>query len=412
MHVTDPLVEVIRLAIRRAIGSKVPIQFITGHTHVRAWSKLDDHAASFEAGRYLDTLGFCSFPTKKEVIATRMEQNSMYNITDVTSSEYISAEPSRFEHVFLEADRSSLQTMLSSDEGFTTFTKSSQGLRLTDSIHATQEKLNLNSVVGCSPQRYYLEEPLNSKSSLWRLYMEEVAPNVLQRSPELKSATGMSDEPLFVQGTGALRYDLFQGTVVLDDIISVCPFNDTIFLVGKVQGWQLLAGLNMSALEAIDGNKNASTLPRWAFSSVDFNLNQSYYLLTSQFHLNEMVGLVENYLGYPLPDPNPFIRHPTGDDNSDLRFWTTTDMWKAYIEREWKCKTSGQSGNSSRQNATDGAALAKEEKPLTVAVFIVLIVCGLYIYQKRKEHLERAGYIPIGDPTTTLIRTSSTLTYR
>ena len=48
-----------------------------------------------------------------------------------------------------------------------------------------------------------------------------------------------------------------------------------------------------------------------------------------------------------------------------------------------------------------------QERPMTVVFFMALIVAGVYVYQKRKEHLERSGYIPIGDPTINLMRTST-----
>ena len=39
----------------------MPVQFVTGHSHIRAFARLDAHAASFEAGNYANTLGFASF---------------------------------------------------------------------------------------------------------------------------------------------------------------------------------------------------------------------------------------------------------------------------------------------------------------------------------------------------------------
>jgi hypothetical protein len=62
MGTDDPLVKVIRDEIREHAGDEIPIQFITGHTHHRRYARVDDLSASFEAGRYLDTVGFVSFP--------------------------------------------------------------------------------------------------------------------------------------------------------------------------------------------------------------------------------------------------------------------------------------------------------------------------------------------------------------
>jgi len=67
MDLVDPLVEVIRSAIRTQIGEGTPVVFITGHTHYRGVKQLDDLTMTFEAGRYMDTVGFVSFPKKESV---------------------------------------------------------------------------------------------------------------------------------------------------------------------------------------------------------------------------------------------------------------------------------------------------------------------------------------------------------
>ena len=68
MGYNDPLVDVILARIRQVCGDDMPVQFITGHTHIRANRQLDYFSSSFEAGRFLDTVGLVSFPTKKECI--------------------------------------------------------------------------------------------------------------------------------------------------------------------------------------------------------------------------------------------------------------------------------------------------------------------------------------------------------
>ena len=40
MHYTDPLVTSLLGHIRTAAGADVPVQFLTGHSHIRAWTKL------------------------------------------------------------------------------------------------------------------------------------------------------------------------------------------------------------------------------------------------------------------------------------------------------------------------------------------------------------------------------------
>ena len=61
MDLADPLVSVLLKAIRREVGPDVPVQFLTGHSHISAWNRLDARASSFEAGHYGDTVGFAAF---------------------------------------------------------------------------------------------------------------------------------------------------------------------------------------------------------------------------------------------------------------------------------------------------------------------------------------------------------------
>lgn len=66
MDLKDDNVGIINDAIRAA-GVDTPVQFVTGHTHYRGFSKVDDAASSFEAGHYLDTLGWISFDLEDDV---------------------------------------------------------------------------------------------------------------------------------------------------------------------------------------------------------------------------------------------------------------------------------------------------------------------------------------------------------
>jgi len=66
MDKDDENVDVILNGIRSMAGEvkgldTINVQFVTGHTHYRGWTKKDSFSSSFEAGHYLDTLGFMSF---------------------------------------------------------------------------------------------------------------------------------------------------------------------------------------------------------------------------------------------------------------------------------------------------------------------------------------------------------------
>jgi hypothetical protein len=430
MHVTDPLVDVIRLAIRKIVGRNISIQFITGHTHIRAYAELDDHSTSFEAGRFLDTIGFCSFPTKAfhpmiddGVDAKRGTEDGV----DVAFSGVI-GDGGMFQHVYIEPTRESMsQVLIATHEavsggGSNPTLDTSGGLILSRRIYETQEQLGLSTLIGCAPVDYELDHAMDQDDSLWGLYMYHVIPTILFAPPtngDKNSTTpaalllvGNDITPIFVQGTGAFRYKLFQGRVVLDDVIAVCPFNDTIYqFSSQLTGNELLNVLNVTSSypnTVIPALSNSGTLPYLAVStnsSIDANCN--YTLFTSHFHVADMTDRIHRVLGHPIPDPRPVqvLNGAPGD------FWTTTNMWKSFIEQEWQCTAKDLHRSPALEGQHRRSHVVQEERPLTVLVFILILVGGLYVYQKRKENLARSGYMPIGDPTTALWRSSS-MTFR
>ena len=60
----DNLLNVILSSIRTKKGLQFPVAFITGHTHIRASFPLDKFAFSFEGGKFMDTIGYLSFPNE------------------------------------------------------------------------------------------------------------------------------------------------------------------------------------------------------------------------------------------------------------------------------------------------------------------------------------------------------------
>ena len=422
MHVTDPLVNVIKQAIRTIlndddddedddvgnddnINHPVPILFITGHTHIRGYAVLDENAASFEAGRFLDTLGFVSFPLP--VV------NDTHHMNMRDDSQMIpTAVQDRFQHVFLDTNRQTFAETL----GFQEWKPTATGALLTDTIHQTQSAMGLLEVVGCNDHgEYYLDAGMTRQDSLWRLYMQEVVPTVL---------THYNESMVFVQGTGAFRYPLFDGTVVVDDIIAVCPFNDTMYqLPVTLLGSQLVEVLNLSTTDPNSEVVPGTELPYFATSTFHIDSREYYSLLTARFHLHDIIHRIETVTGIPI---SPSGLEPLVNPRSE-RVWTTTDLWTEYVRTQWPCqehppqqqshddddddddagqkeqgdtmetstRTAIVSSASQKQQAKEGQI--QEEKPITSGIFIVLVVCGLWIYQKRKQYLQRKGYIPVGD---------------
>ena len=85
------------------------------------------------------------------------------------------------------------------------------GTALSGQISAARDALHLTRVLGCSHRNYEGRE-------LTDLYMKDVVPTAVLTSPTSQ---------WYVQSTGGLRYDLYQGNVSVDDVYKILPFRDT-----------------------------------------------------------------------------------------------------------------------------------------------------------------------------------------
>ena len=449
MGYSDPLVDVILARIRQVCGDDMPVQFITGHTHIRANQQLDYYSSSFEAGRFLDTVGLVSFPTKKKLIPpgpniTSIPNNST-NLTNtsypsiVTShtpstypstnpssypslnpSSYPSSNPSSFPSLYPSSDPSSdpssypsLHPSLQSssniswypssfpslapsislspsfspsispspsvalsdqpsirlnDEFIHTFIDTSvnnmknlvgvdvlrtkNGTELSNFIRGTQEKLGLFEILGYSPDTFYEKKDMQKSDSLWGLFLKEVVPN------ELLSL--YSGKNIFIQNSGAFRYDLFAGNVTLNDLVSTSPFNDTIFVVDdKVKGDDIIKAL---------GQPNAffDDFPYLGFAGVeDFNLNHTYRVFVSDFSVGYVTTMLMNVTNRKL-SPKKL------DDIS------TSLLWTRYINSTWACPEKKNEEEEPRDFLKDFFEFFRDYTALKVVAFILSFVIVVF----------------------------------
>lgn len=216
MHVTDDLVSVIREAIRDELGQDMPIQFITGHTHIRDYVVLDNASTSFEAGRFLDTLGFVSFPTQG-----RIQQKDS---STATSNQ-------QFQHVFINATVEQFRETLQVEDLITP-----EGERLSKFIKRVEAAKGLKEVLGCLDSSYYLEKNASDPQSLWGYFDRAVMASQFNR------------DQVSLFGYGQWRYDLVRGLddeVLLGDAISVSPFNDSLVAWKNIPGSLILSAKDL-----------------------------------------------------------------------------------------------------------------------------------------------------------------------
>ena len=294
MDAIDPLTGYIHKSIRSLIGPEMPIQFINGHTHRRAFHFYDDACTAFEAGRFLDTIGFVSFPTFASARDSDVPPRML------------------FRHVFLDANEKTLQHATG------VYNKTEKGSSLTDLIHQTQNSLGIEDVLGCSAHSYMIDRPLNAPDSLYGLYMRQVFPFEF----------GYNFSKVFVQSTGALRYSLLQGEVSIDDLIAVSPFEDLIFLAAQqIKGSDILA--------TFDDWMNTNRIPRewpfpYIFSGAGIDPQHIYDVYAADFDTMDIRRRLEQVIGRELAPATMF-------GHNDGSVITTKTVWQRFVVSNWPC---------------------------------------------------------------------------
>lgn len=310
MDLQDPSVYTLLNSMRGIIAKDVPIQFLTGHTHYRGWAKLDDWAASFEAGHYLDTIGFCSF----------------------------SRDLNRFSYEYIDANVPTLAAVLGMSDFQTT-----AGRYLSSVIKAAQATLGLNQVYGCAPKTYYSDQPLEHETSLWGLYASEVVPYTLFENNASR---------VLIQSTGSLRYDLYSGQVDKNDIVTMCPFEDSFWTVAqRVRGStlkQVMDNLNRdSRSQVLQTNRRhyngtaaaqVDLLPAYISSGNPPKSDEYYDVFTALFDVSDVSSAFE-HSGIPTQNVQVYEK------------FTDTSLWSSYTATEWPCDYFGVN-NPARHSST------------------------------------------------------------
>lgn len=325
MDVRDELTMVLLSKIRATVGNTTTVQFISGHTHIRAYQELDNQSTSFEAGHYLDTVGFISF-----------SRNS-----------------SNVEHVFIEANVNELTSIVGVDNIMT-----DNGRQVQNMILSAQEDMQLIERRGCSPDHYYEYYALSHPQSLWRLYMDKVINSYyFDGSPAF----------VFAQGSFALRYDLFRGEVTLDDIKSVCPFNDTVYRVtNNISGRDLVKVFGGKLNDPETSTHWKPDLPEYVCSVDKVDLDKTYEFYTVDFDLPYFVERVANVTGEKVEA----VAQATG----------TTQLWLDFVSRDWQKDVYCEAASS-------GDPLLLVVVGLTFAAVIIAVL--LLVRRRRKV---RTGY--------------------
>jgi len=285
MHYTDPLVNVILEGIR-ALQPDVPIQFVTGHSHIRGYTDLDSASSSFEAGHYLDTVGFASFPKRSSLSSQG------------------------FQHVFIDANRETFRNI----SGLSDYSTEA-GLALSRDIAEARARMGLSERIGCAPVTYEEFAALDRTDSLWKVFLDGVISETL---------FGGDEHKVLAMSTGSARYNIYAGNVTKDDIVTTWPFPDSFFLLKRDMPGATLAKA-LSELTAGDTYALAS------YVSTQFDEAQTYDVYGGSFdtgtaeHPGHLLAKLIDITGETLiPEPQ-------------FAGKTSTNLWYDHIPSAWPC---------------------------------------------------------------------------
>jgi hypothetical protein len=360
MGADDELVSVILRKIRAVAGSGVPVQFIAGHTHRRQVARPDPAASVVEPGRFLDTIGFASFPTK----ATFQSANE-------------SQIPGLFRNVFLDANIREMEQALGVEDLMT-----EEGEELSKFVYRTQEEMGLHEVIGCLRKSYYINRTSYEPDSLWKFFSEKIVP------------TQFDADVVVLMGQGFWRYDLLGGgDMRLDDVVAVSPFNESFVSWEGVSG-EIIATVNRS-LNAVNSSY-LPLLPNYVLAPMGpFQAAGSYRLVANRFE----AGTIQDAL----------ISVNSNFRAAELMNLTTTDIWIQYVHQYREgCTPSATSSQhkgtpSSGQwhNPLSGYDVSGEQLNRLLVVFafialgVVVIVTAAYVRMRGslwKRRVERQEY--------------------
>ncbi|KFY23467.1 hypothetical protein V493_05845 [Pseudogymnoascus sp. VKM F-4281 (FW-2241)] len=193
-------------AVFSAIRSQnwdTPIQFFSGHSHVRDFAKMDDKAYALQSGRYMETVGWMSVDGIKihgdaEVDAARgMKFQRRYIDNNLFGYHH---------HTGLNAS---------------TF-PTERGINASLAIASARKSMKLDKVFGCAPQDFWVNRsPYPSPTSIFSLLVDSILPDILT------PADDPSKPRIAIFNTGGLRFDIFKGTFTKDTTYLLSPFDNT-----------------------------------------------------------------------------------------------------------------------------------------------------------------------------------------
>jgi len=225
----NPLVNAIYEKIRSYVNPKMPIQFITGHSHIRSYAnniKNDYFAHKLSPGGLFDTIGWVTVPKfdKAQVLDVKLLKN------EATTG---------FSHQFLNASKSFLHSTLGlKGENNDIPLRTPRGNEISQLIHDTQTKLELNEIVACPGKDYFRNISMHEDNSLWKLWKDHVVKTqIFQKDKDRVMLVSKQIFRYDLRGRGSNKHD--NDAMTLDDVIAIAPYMEKVIYVGDVPDWMI-----------------------------------------------------------------------------------------------------------------------------------------------------------------------------
>jgi hypothetical protein len=295
----SPLIEHMHNNIRAHVDTRMPIQFITGHTHKRKYSdhiKNDHFAKKIQPGGQFDTIGFVSMP---KFANAQTKANGDVN--------------KEFGHIFLNTSKIVLHDTMSLQKDQPLLTP--RGEEISQMIQDTRHELGLDQVVACPGRDYFRNVSMQHPDSLWRLWREHVAPTQIFQKGE---------DRLMIVGKDTFQYDLRgsgnNDAMTLDDVVAIAPFMEKVIYIGEVPDW-MVRRLNQS-LNTLSAH---SMIPDFVLAGEleMYKTVEEFKLYTHEIDVPAIAAKLEkyNYQGFKLT--------PTGK--------RSTIYWLDYVMSAFPC---------------------------------------------------------------------------
>jgi len=223
MDIDSPLIHVLHQEIRLLVDPQMPIQFLAGRSHKRAFAnsiQKDHYVHKLEAGGLFDTIGWVSMPKFETAKQFQPRGGGAKKLETVFVQEFLNTSQAVLHSILGLGDDEELRT--------------EEGSSLSEHIHATRESLGLNQIVACPGHDYLRNVSIHQSNSLWKLWRDHVVRTEIFEKDE--------DRVMFVSKS-TFRYDLKgsgkHDAMTLDDVVAIAPYMEKVVYVGDVDDWMV-----------------------------------------------------------------------------------------------------------------------------------------------------------------------------